>query len=147
MRCRIVLLTLLLMMVPLALSSCGGSNPATVGTPAPPNSAQSQVKNIIATLKDANSAAVHVAVALRDQGKIDAATVNTIEDVALTIIALQNDLADVLASGDSWTTQKVKISSRLGQFALARVTSDPALQSAFSQVVDLIQQIKTQVTK
>lgn len=129
----------------IALVSCGGSNPTTVGAPAPPNSAQAQVANFVTTLKDANSAAVHTAVALRDQRKLDAATVNKIEDMALLVIALQNKLADELGSGDSWTTQKIKLSSILGQFALARVTSDPGLSSAFAQVVALIQQITTQV--
>lgn len=141
---RVTLLALSLLL-PVALVSCGGSNPVTVGTPAPPNSAQAQVANFVTTLKDANSAAVHTAVALRDQGKLDAATVNKIEDMALLVIALQNKLADELGSGDSWTTQKIKLSSILGQFALARVTSDPGLSSAFAQVVALIQQITTQV--
>lgn len=131
----------------LALVSCGGSNPTIVGTPAPPNSAQAQVKNFITTLKDSNAAAVHVAVALRDQGKLDAATVNTIEDVALAIISLQNNLADEIGSGDSWTLQKQKIASSITEFGLSRITSDPALQSAFAQVLSLIQQVKSQVSQ
>ena len=131
----------------LALVSCGGSNPVTVGTPAPPNSAQTQVKNFVTTLKDANTAAVHVSVALRDQGKLDASTVDTIEDVALAIIALQNNLADELGSGDTWTLQKQKIASSITEFGLSRITSDPALQSAFAQVLSLIQEVKTQVSQ
>lgn len=134
------LLLTLALTCPFALVSCGH---ATVQT----NSPQTQTLNFVRTLKDANSAAVHTAVLLRDQGKLDAATVNKIEDVALTIVTLQNNLADELASGDTWTLQKQKIISSITGFGFSKITSDPTLQSAYAQVLSLIQQIKSQVSQ
>lgn len=138
------LLLALALTCPFALVSCSH---ATTATPAPTNSPQAQVLNLDKTLADANNAAVKTAIALRNQGKMSPATTRAIEDVAVSIVGLHNAIADELTSGDSWTIQKQKIILLLAGFGLQKVTSDPALQSAFFQVLDLIGQIKMQVSQ
>lgn len=130
-----------------ALVSCGGSNPTTVGTPAPPNSPQTQVLNVTKTLADAINTAVKSTIILRDQGLVSQADAVTVESWAASAATVDDQIATELGSSDSWTIQKQKILLSLVGFKLPLVTSNPVLQSALQQALMLAQQIQSAVSQ
>ncbi len=131
------------------LSGMLGCAPATVSGPAPPNSAQTQVANIDKALADANNAAVKLAIALRDQGKVSAATTATIENWSARVAQLDDQIASELGGADPWTTQKQKIGLLLAGFALPNIAGslDPTLQADLVAVGNLLSQIQGQVSQ
>jgi len=140
------LILLFALILPITLTSCGGSNPVTVGTPAPVNSPQTQVLNVTKTLADSINAAVKTAIALQGQGTISVADTQTVVTWAKASAILDDQIATELGSADAWTLQKKKIVASLAGFKLPQVTSNPTLQLALQQVLVLVQQIQLQVT-
>jgi hypothetical protein len=130
---------------PVALVSCG--NPATVTTPAPPNSAQTQTLNATKALADAINGAVKAAVNLNAQGIVSEGDTRTVVNWGKSATVLDDQIATELGSADTWTVQKQKIVASLSGFKLPVVTSNTALQAALQQALTLVQQIQSQVTQ
>ncbi len=131
----------------LLLVGCG--NPPQASTPAPPassNSAQTQVLNADRLLADSINGSVRAAILLRNQGKIDAASVTLIEGWAKSAVAVDDSIATELASADPWATQKVKILAMLPSLKVPAVSGlDPVLATDFATITAIIAQIQAQV--
>lgn len=133
------------LLLPVTLISCG--NPATVTTPAPPNSPQTQVLNVTHALADAINGAVKAAIALQGQDMISVADTQTVVNWGKSAAMLDDQIATELGSADTWTIQKQKIVASLAGFKLPQVTSNPALQSALQQALLLINQLQSLVAQ
>lgn len=134
------------LVVPVTLISCG--NPATVTTPAPPNSAQVQLHNINKTFADSINASVHIAITLRDQGKLSPAITKQIEDWSVPSSIVSDKIETEIASADTWTVQKQKIVVLLTGFQLPNTGPvDATIQAALSAVQTLLVQLRAQVNQ
>lgn len=123
-----------------ALAGCG--NPPTATTPAPPNSAQTQLLNVTKTLADAINASVRTAISLRNSNQISAADTLAVENWAKAAATLDDQIAAEIGSADPWAVQKQKILLLLPGFQLPITgTTNATLQAslvAVSQTVALI---------
>jgi hypothetical protein len=139
---------LFLALILVSTISCTSTVPATVATPAPPNSPQTQVLNIDKTLADAISTVVKTAITLRDSGKLSQANTTIIENWAKSAAAVDDAIATELGSSDLWPVQKQKIFLLLTTVKVpGSSTLDISIQTALSAVSSLITQLQTQVTQ
>lgn len=136
---------LLAVIVGLGLVGCGTP---TASTPAPPNSAQTQVLNIDKTLADAINASVKLSIALRDQGKVSQANVMIIQSWAKSAVALDNAIATELGSADPWSVQKTKILAMLPGLKIPAISGlDANMQTSLVAIQTIVAQIQAQVSK
>jgi hypothetical protein len=139
---RIVLA--LVLILPVTMASCA---PATVSTPAPPNSPQTQALNLTKTLSDAINAAVKTGISLRDQGKFSQANNLILQNWAKSAVALDDRIATELGNGTAWTVQRGHVLALLPGFQIPAMGGlDPTLQAALTLVTQLVGQIQAQVT-
>ena len=131
----------------LLLSGCAASTPATVGTPAPPNSPQSTVALTVNTVADTDQAAVRTIISLRDQAKISPADTTVIENWLALAATTDKQIGLILAKPETWAQQKVEIYTLLATVTAPTIatTIDPGAQAAVAQIVTLLNTIKTQV--
>lgn len=135
----------LILALGLVLYGCGTP---TASTPAPPNSAQTQVLNIDKTLADAINAAVKLSITLRDQGKLSQANNLIIQNWAKSAVKLDDDIATELGSADPWSVQKTKILAMLPGLKVPAVSGlDATMQANLAAVTTIIAQIQAQVSK
>jgi len=125
-----------------------GCPQSTSTTPAPPNSPQTQALNLTRALSDAVNAAVRTGITLRDQGKFSQADNLTLQTWAKSAIALDDQIASALGTGESWTVQRGKVLALLVGFQPPSLGAniDASLQAALTLVNQLIGQIRGQVT-
>lgn len=134
---------ILILALSFALVSCGASNPATVGTPAPPNSPQTQALNITKAITDAITAAVNTTIRLRDAGKVSQADTTTIENWAKSAYVLDDTITTELTSADAWTLQKQKILVMLPLFKIPGTsTTDTTIQAALAAISAVVSQLQ-----
>jgi len=131
----------------LSLYGCGASNPTPPAVPTPPNSPQSTVALTVNTVADTDQAAVKTVIALRDQGKLSQANTTTIENWLAFVATTDKQIAAILAKPEPWAAQKVEIYTLLATVTAPTIagTIDPGAQTVITQIVALLNQIKTQV--
>lgn len=139
------LILAILLSLPIAFVGCG--TPATTTTPAPPNSPQITVAQTVKTVADADQAAVKTVISLRDQGKLSQANTVTIENWLALVANTDKSIGLILAKPESWASQKVEIYALLATVTAPTIvtTIDPGAQAVITQVVTLLNVIKSQV--
>lgn len=144
------LLLALTLLLPVAFTSCGASNPVSTTTPAPVNSPQTQLHNVNKALADGISAAVNTAITLRNQGKISPVTARQIEDWSVSGSIISDKVEMEITSADTWPVQKQKILVILTGFHVPTIGTgaiDGTLQAALSAIGTLLQQLQGQVNQ
>ena len=136
------LLLALALTCPFVLDSCGH---ATVGTQ--PNSPQTTVAQLNKTVADANLAGVKTVIGLRDSGKITQAVTDNIENYLALVATTSKSIGVILQKPEAWTAQKAEILTLLATVTAPTIatTIDPGAQAVVTQIVTLLNQIKTQV--
>lgn len=86
-------------------------------------------------------------VTLNSQGKVSDADTRTVINWSKSAVALDEQMANELGSGDTWPTQKQKIVVSLAGFKLPSGVFPQELQALFAQVQVLVQQIQSQVSQ
>ncbi len=128
----------------LTLTGCG--NPPTASTPPPPNSPQVQAHNVNKALADSINAAVKTSIAMRDQGKLSAATTRLIENWAVAASKVSDQIEMEITSTDSWAVQKQKILVLLTGIQIPNPGPvETAIQTALTAVGTLLRQFQMQV--
>ena len=138
------LLLALALACPFALVSC---SKATTTTPVPPNSPQTTVAQLNNAVADVDQAAVRTVIGLRDSGKLSQANTDTIENWLGFVATTNKAIGVILAKPEAWTAQKVEILTLLATVTAPTIatTIDPGAQAVVTQIVTLLNQIKTQV--
>ena len=135
---------LIIYILSLGLAGCAASNSATVTTPAPVNSPQTQAINIDKAIADAISTAVNAAIAERNAGNLSQADTTLIENWAKSAATLDDSIATELASADPWPTQKQKILLMLPLFKIPGTsTTDTIVQAALGAVSAVVGQLQS----
>lgn len=138
-----VLITALTLLI---LSSCASRRvpiaPAVPIVAAVPETPEIQVLKYQRVLSAVNNAAITTTIQLRDAGKLDNVTAQKINSLALEVANVDKAIAVIMGDGSSWAAQRIQVASLLAQLGLSKLTSDPTIQSAFAQVLDLLHKIE-----